>query len=216
MRKTTVGFVDGLSRADDTWPPLTVRVGSDDVDLGDFFTVNHQEYTEFGWDGPADEFPHNLVRFEGQQSGDALMLSFVLDHGVELPGIANTYGKTQGLPLSTEGWIERLAFGPGGVIYFGVLANDGMVVTVPIYLGQCENWSDDDFTNIHCQSWKKYIDENAMDRFSEIDDGEETDSDFEDEVGPWVWEFELAGGGALVFRWPGENPEVQNQRINRP
>jgi hypothetical protein len=64
--------------------------------------------------------------------------------------------------------------------------------------------------NIQCQSWKKYIDENAMDRFSELDDGEETDSDFdfEDELGLWVWEFELVGGQTLTFRWPGDNPLV--------
>lgn len=211
MRKTTVGFVDGLSTTDDTWPPLTVFANSDDVDAVDFFTVKDQEYTEFDWEGPADEFPHHLVRFEGQQSDDALMLSFVIDPGVELPGIANMYGKTEGLPFSTEGWIERLAFGPGGVVYFGVLANDGVVVTVPIYLGKCENWSYDDFTNIHCESWKKYIDENAMDRFSEIDDGEETDSDFdfEDELGLWVWDFELRDGYTLTLRWPGDNPEIE-------
>ena len=210
MRKTTVGFVDGLSQTDDTWPPLTVLANSDDVDFGDFFTVNHHEYTEFEWDGPADEFPHNLVQFEGQHSDDALMLSFVIDPGVELPGIANMYGKTEGLPFSTEGWIERLAFGPGGVVYFGVLANDAEVVTVPIYLGKCEKWADDDFMNIQSQSCKKYIDENAMDRFSELDDGEETDSDFdfEDELGLWVWEFELVGGQTLTFRWPGDNPLV--------
>jgi hypothetical protein len=211
MRKTTVGFVDGLSRTDDTWPPLTVLANSDDVDFGDFFTVNHQEYTEFEWDGPADEFPHNLVQFEGQHSDDALMLSFVLDPGVELPGIANMYGKTEGLPFSTEGWIERLAFGPGGVVYLGVLANEGEVVTVPIYLGKCEKWADDDFMNIQCRSWKKYIDENAMDRFSEIDDGEETDSDFdfEDELGLWIWEFELQGGRTLTLRWPGDKPVLE-------
>jgi hypothetical protein len=211
MRKITVGFVDGLSETDDSWPPLTIRANSEDADLADFFAVEYQEFTEFEWDGPENEFPHELVRFVDHYSDNAVMLSFVLDPGVELSAVANLYGNEGGLPFKTEGWIERLAFGPGGVVYFGVLANDGKVVTVPIYLGKCEKWAEDDFRNIHCQSWKKYIDENAMDRFSEIDDGEETDSDFdfEGELGLWIWEFELPGGHTLTLRWPGDKPVLE-------
>jgi hypothetical protein len=210
MRKTTVGFVDGLSETDDTWGPLTISVNSGDSDLTDFFTVRDEEYTYFEWDGTAEEFPHERVRFVGEYADEAGMLSHVLDPGTELPLIAKLYDDSAGVPVSTEGWIERLAFGPGDVMYFGVKGGEGEITTVPVYLGKCKRWGDDDFANIRCVSWKKQLDEHEFEKWGEFDESEDVDPniDVDDEPSLWIWEFELRGGYTLSIRWPGDNPEI--------
>lgn len=212
MRKTTVGFVDGLSETYDTWPPLTIRASSNDADLADFFTVGYQEYTSFEWDGPDEDFPHDQVRLLGEHGDDAVLLGSVIDPGTELPLVAKLYDNSAGIPVDTEGWIERLSFGPGDVMYFGVKDGEGEIVTVPIYLGKCKRWGDDDFANIRCMSWKKELDEHEVEKWGEYDESEDVDPDldWDDEPGLWVWEFYLHGGQSLTIRRQGENPEVES------
>ena len=211
MRKTTVGFVDGLSETDDTWGPLTISMNSGDSDLTDFFTVRDEEYTYFEWDGPVEEFPHERVRFVGEYADDARALSHVLDPGTELPLIAKLYDDSAGVPVSTEGWIERLAFGPGDVMYFGVKDGEGETTTVPVYLGKCKRWGDDDFANIRCVSWKKELDEHEVEKWGEYDESEDVDPDLDlnDEPSLWIWEFTLVRGVVLQLRRPGENPQIE-------
>lgn len=206
--KTTVGFIDGLAETNDSWPPRTTQANFEDENLTEFLTVEYQEYTRFEWNGPDEAFPHDMVTFRKKYSDDVVALSMTLDLGAELPMPANFYD--EGLPIDLEGWIQRLAFGPDGVMYFGVEADDGQIVTVPIYLGRCEKWGDDDFTNIRSKSWRKFLDENAVQSFAELGDGDEIDSEYDLDRGPslWIWEFELSIGRLIEIRGSFDSPRA--------
>jgi hypothetical protein len=115
----------------------------DAVVLPEFFEVSAHEFTEFTWDGPDDDFPHEFITFVGKENEavDELLENLIVNLGLSIPEL-----NSAGIPGKNEGWDRRLAFSPGNTIYFGVTefsektSTQIGTVAVPITLNAEEWW----------------------------------------------------------------------------
>lgn len=124
---------------------------SDAAKSSAFFEVHSDEFTEFTWDGPEEEFPHEFVSFVGDENEaiDELRATLIANFGLPIPDI-----QSAGIPGKDEGWDRRLAFGPGNIVYFGVAEFSAETstqigtVAVPIALNAEQWWGADYFLGL--------------------------------------------------------------------